>query len=1060
MSLASISIKRPVLAIVMSLVILLFGTISFTFLGVREYPAIDPPIISVRTSYAGANASVVEAQITEPLEKAINGIAGVRNISSSSSQGSSNITVEFNLDSDLEAAANDVRDKVSAAARSLPQDIDNPPVVTKADANSDDIISLTLQSDTKNQLEVSDYAENVIAQNLQTIPGVSSTSIRGQKRYSMRLWMDPKKLVAYGLTPLDVRSALSLENVDLPSGKISGDQTELIVNTKGRMRTETEFNNLILKIDQNRTVRLNDIGFAVLGPENEEFILRQSGIPMVGVGIIPQPGSNYIEIADEFYRRFEQIKKDLPADYKTEIAIDNTRFIRASVKEVQETIFIAVCLVILIIYMFFRDWVIAFRPLIDIPVSLIGAFFIMYVMGFSINILTLLAIVLATGLVVDDGIVVTENIFKKVEEGMTPMEAAFAGSKEIFFVVISTSITLAAVFLPIIFLQGFVGRLFREFGIIIAGAVLISAFVSLSLTPMLNARMIRKKKAHTRFYEMTEPYFQKMNEFYENLLSRFMKRRWIATTIIFASLCLIALIGAGLQSELAPLDDRSYLRLSATAPEGASYEYTDAVIDRLVTMIGDSVPEKRICLSFIGGFTSVNSGNIRIMLSGPEERMRSQQAIADYLTAGTRRITEARVFVSQEQTISASGGGMRSGMPVAYVIQNQDFEKIRQVLPRFIEEVNQSSVLLNGDVNLKFNKPQIDVSIDRDRARSLGVSVIDIAQTLQLAFSGQRFSYFEMNGFQYSVIGQVDRANRDEPLDLRSLYVRNRQGKLIQLDNLVMAKDESAPPQLYHFNRFKAATVSAALAPGRTIGEGIAEMDRIAKNVLDDSFRTALAGASRDYSESSSNIVFAFLLALALIYLVLAAQFESFIDPFTIMLTVPLALAGALLSLWITGQTLNIFSEIGIIMLIGLVTKNGILIVEFANQNLAKGKNLLEAAQFAAAARFRPILMTSLATMLGALPIALALGGSAKSRVSMGIVVIGGLFFSLVLTLFVIPAMYTLFSREKKTVHEISAMGIGVAVPVAAEHGNGGDQAVEANQVAETVENGGRKSAH
>jgi multidrug efflux pump len=1014
MSLASISIKRPVLAIVMSLIILLFGIISFTFLGIREYPAIDPPIISVRTSYAGANASVIESQITEPLEKAINGIAGVRNISSSSSQGSSNITVEFNLDADLEAAANDVRDKVSGATRSLPQDIDNPPVVTKADANSDDIISLTLQSDTKNQLEVSDYAENVIAQNLQTIPGVSSVSIRGQKRYSMRMWMDPKKLVAYGLTPLDVRNALNRENVDLPSGKLSGDQTELIVNTKGRMRTEEEFNNLILKNDVNRTVRFSDVGFAVLGPENEEFILRQSGVPMVGVGVIPQPGTNYLEIADEFYRRFDQIKKDLPADYKMDLSIDNTRFIRRSVTEVQVTILIAVALVILIIFVFFRDWVIAFRPLIDIPVSLIGSFFIMYIMGFSINILTLLAIVLATGLVVDDGIVVTENIFKKVEKGMTPVEAAFAGSKEIFFVVISTSITLAAVFLPIIFLQGFVGRLFREFGIILAGAVLISAFVSLSLTPMLNAYMIRKKRAHTRFYEITERYFEAMNRLYEKLLTRFMRHRWLATAIIAGSLLIMVLIGSMLQSELAPLDDRSYLRLSATAPEGASYEYTDAVVDRLVTMINDSIPEKRICLSFIGGFTSLNSGNIRIMLSEPEERNRSQQEIADYLTGRTRRITEARIFIAQEQTISASGGGMRSGQPVAYVIQNQDFEKIRRVLPQFLDEVNKSSILQNADVNLKFNKPQIDITIDRDRARSLGVSIVDIAQTLQLAFSGQRFSYFEMNGFQYSVIGQVDRDNRDEPLDLRSLYVRNNQGKLIQMDNLVVVKEESAPPQLYHFNRFKAATISAALVPGKTIGDGIAEMNRIAKSILDDSFRTALAGASRDYSESSSNIVFAFLLALALIYLVLAAQFESFIDPFTIMLTVPLALAGALLSLWVTGKTLNIFSEIGIIMLIGLVTKNGILIVEFANQQKEKGKKLLEAAQFAAAARFRPILMTSLATMLGALPIALALGGSAKSRVSMGIVVIGGLFFSLVLTLFVIPAMYTFFSKEKK----------------------------------------------
>jgi multidrug efflux pump len=771
MSLASISIKRPVLAIVMSLVILLFGVISFTFLGVREYPAIDPPIISVRTNYSGANAEVMESKITEPLEKAINGIAGVRNISSSSSQGRSSITVEFNLDADLEAAANDVRDKVSSAARSLPQDIDAPPGVTKADANSDAIISLTLESDTKNQLEVSDYAENVIAQNLQTIPGVSSVDIQGQKRYSMRMWMDPGKLAAYGLTPLDIKAALDRENVDLPSGKLSGDQTELIVNTKGRLRTPDDFNNLIVKSDRNNIVRFSDIGSANLGPENEEFILRQSGIPMVGVGLIPQPGSNYVEIADEFNRRFERIQKELPSDYRINVAIDNTRFIRQSVNEVQETILIAILLVILIIYIFFRDWIIAFRPLIDIPVSLIGAFFIMYVMGFSVNILTLLAIVLATGLVVDDGIVVTENIFKKVEQGMSPMEAAFAGSKEIFFVVISTSITLAAVFLPIIFLQGFVGRLFREFGVIIAGAVLISAFVSLSLTPMLNARMIRKKRKHTRFYEVTERYFVKLNSLYDGLLTRFMNRRWIATAIIAASLLLIAFVGSILQSELAPLDDRSYLRLSVTAPEGASFEYTDAVMDRLVMFIGDSVPEKRVCLGVTAGFGGSNNGNVRLMLSDPSERQRSQQEIANYLTATTRGITEARVFVNQEQTISASGARSRSGFPVQYVLQNQDFEKIREALPRFMDEVNKSPVFQNADVDLKFNKPQLDISIDRDRARTLGVSVVDIAQTLQLAFSGQRFSYFEMNGFLYQVIGQVDRANRDEPLDLaRSMY--------------------------------------------------------------------------------------------------------------------------------------------------------------------------------------------------------------------------------------------------------------------------------------------------
>ncbi|MDP1675505.1 MAG: efflux RND transporter permease subunit [Bacteroidota bacterium] len=1032
MSLASISIKRPVLAIVMSLAIILFGVIGFDFLGVREYPAIDPPIVSVRTSYVGANADVIESQITEPLEKAINGIAGVRNISSSSSQGSSNITVEFNLDANLEAAANDVRDKVSGATRQLPQDIDAPPVVTKADANSDAIISLTVQSDTRNHLELSDFAENVIAQNLQTIPGVSATQIWGQKRYSMRLWMNPAKLAAYGLTALDVRSALTKENVELPSGKIAGNQTELIVNTKGRMKTVEEFNNLIVKSDGTKIVRFSDIGFANLGPENEETILKQSGTPMVGVAIIPQPGSNYVEIADLFYKRLEQIKKDLPNDVKLDIAMDNTRFIKLSITEVQETIFIAILLVVFIIYLFFRDWLIAFRPLIDIPVSLIGAFFIMYVMGFSINVLSLLAIVLATGLVVDDGIVVTENIFKKVEEGHPPLRAAYLGSKEIFFVVISTSITLAAVFLPIIFLQGFVGRLFREFGIVIAGAVLISAFVSLSLTPMLNARMIRKNHKHSRFYDMTEPYFEKMNLLYESLLTRFMNHRWIATAIVGASLAIIVLIGSTLQSELAPLDDRSFLRLAITAPEGASFEYTDSFIDKLVTIINDSIPEKRIALSVtapgFSGSGAVNTGFVRMMLVEPSERKRTQQQVADYISTKTNRMTEAQVFAFQEQTITAGGGG-RGGFPVQYVLQNQQFEKIRQKLPQFLEEVNKSSVFQGADVNLKFNKPQIDLTIDRNRARALGVSVIDIAQTLQLAFSGQRFSYFEMNGFQYQVIGQVNRSDRDEPLDLTSLYVRNTAGQLIQLDNLIQLREQSAPPQLYHFNRFKAATVSAGLAPGKTIGDGIAEMDRIAKQVLDDSFTTALSGPSRDYAESSSNIIFAFLLALVLIYLVLAAQFESFVDPFTIMLTVPLALAGAVLSLWIFGKTLNIFSEIGIIMLIGLVTKNGILIVEFANQQKEKGLKLMEAAKVAAASRFRPILMTSLATMLGALPIALALGGGAKSRVSMGIVVIGGLFFSLALTLFVIPAMYTFFSKEIRTTETESETMIPLGIP-------------------------------
>ncbi len=1017
MSLSSVSIRRPVLAIVMSLTIVIFGMIGYSFLGIREYPSVDPPIITVRTAYTGANADVIESQITEPLEKAINGIAGIRTLSSASNQGTSVITVEFNLDEDLEAAANDVRDKVSQAVRQLPQDIDALPVVTKSDANSDAILSLTVQSNTKNQLEVSEYGENVIAERLQTIPGVSTVQIWGQKRYAMRLWLDPAKLSSFNLTPLDVKNALDRENVELPTGKIAGDNTELTVKTAGKFETEDDFNSMIIKSTDDQTVRFRDVGYAVLGPENEETILRESGVPMIAVAVVPQPGANYIEIADEFFKRVEQIKKEIPDDYSLDIALDNTKFIKQSITEVKDTLLIAIVLVILIIYLFFRDWLIAFRPLIDIPVSLIGAFFIMYLMGYSINVLTLLAIVLATGLVVDDGIVVTENIFKKVERGMRPVEAAHKGSQEIFFAVISTSITLAAVFLPVIFLEGFVGRLFREFGVVLAGAVLISAFVSLSLTPMLNARLIRQKHKHSRFYEFTEPYFNKLNQSYANALSSFMRKRYMAIVLVFVSFLMIFGIGSLLQSELAPLEDRSYLRMSITAPEGSSFEYTDRFIFKMVDLIKDSVPEKRVLLTVtapgFSGSGAVNTGFVRLVLNDAETRKRSQQEIADLLANKTRSFSEARTFVIQEQTISAGGNAARGALPVQFVLQAPDFEHLKTALPKFMEQANKNPVFQGVDVNLKFNKPELSLSINREKAGNLGVSVADIAQTLQLAFSGQRFSYFTMSGKQYQVIGQVDRANRDEPLDLQSIYVRNNKNELIQIDNLVSLEEQSNPPQLYHYNRYMSATVSAGLAPGKTIGDGIKAMEEIGDQVLDDSFSTSLTGPSRDFAESSSNILFAFLLALLLIYLILAAQFESFIDPFVIMITVPLAMAGALLALWYFNQTLNIFSQIGIIMLIGLVTKNGILIVEFANQLVASGKSKADAIHQAAEARFRPILMTTMATVLGAMPIALALGAGAESRMSMGITVIGGLLFSLMLTLFVIPAMYSYLSRKK-----------------------------------------------
>jgi multidrug efflux pump len=1012
MSLSSLSIQRPVLAIVMSVVILLFGIIGYTYLGVREYPSVDPPIITVSTTYTGANADVIESQITEPLEESINGIAGIRTLTSVSRDGRSTITVEFDLDIDLEAAANDVRDRVSRAARNLPPDVEIP-IVSKADADATPIVFMTVQSDTRNLLELSEIANNVFKERLQTIPGVSEIRIWGEKKYSMRMWLNPAKLAAYNLTPLDVNTALNRENVELPTGLIEGNNTELSIRTIGRLQTEEDFDNLIIKEDEGRVVRFKDIGYAKLEAENLRSILKRNGIPMVGVVLIAQPGANNIAIADEFYHRVDQIKKNLPADITTGIGFDVTQYIRASISEVKETILIAFGLVVLIIFLFLRDWRTTIIPVLAIPISLIGAFFIMYIADFSINVLTLLGIVLAIGIVVDDAIVVLENIYSKIETKMEPLEAGRKGSAEIFFAIISTTIALAAVFLPVIFLSGLTGRLFREFGVVIAGSVLISAFVALTLTPMLSTKILKRRETHNWFYNKTEPFFVWMNNLYRRHLNSFMKKRWLVLPVIIAVFLIIYLLGSSLQSELAPLEDRSRLQLSVTAPEGATFDYMDNFMDRLTEVISDTVPENDAIISItspsFGASSSVNSGSVQLVLTQPDTRIRTQQELADKLSADLGKYTQARVFVTQQQTI---GGGNRGGLPVQFVIQAPNFEKLRQVLPKFMDEAGQNPAFTVVDVNLKFNKPELKISIDRQRARTLGVSTIDIAQTIQSAFSGQRFGFFIKDGKQYQVIGQVARENRDAPVDLRSLYVKNNRGELIQLDNVITTTEQSTPPQLYRYNRYVSATVSAGLAPGKTIGDGIAAMDQVAKKVLDDSFSTSLDGASKDFAESSSSLMFAFILALVLIYLVLAAQFESFRDPFIILLTVPLAIAGAVISLWYFNQTLNIFSEIGIIMLIGLVTKNGILIVEFANQRKTTGITKTEAVMDAASSRLRPILMTSLSTILGILPIALALGAGSESRVSMGIAVIGGLIFSTFLTLFIIPAVYSYVSGK------------------------------------------------
>lgn len=1012
MNFSGIFIKRPVLAMVLSILVVLFGIIGYSFLGVREYPSVDPPTVTVSTSYPGANADIIESQITEPLEESINGIAGIRTLTSSSRDGSSNITVEFQIGVEMETAANDVRDRVSRARRSLPPDVD-PPIVVKSDADASPVYIMTVQSDTRNLLQLTELANNVLKERLQTIPGVSEIRIYGEKRYAIKLYIDPLKLAGYQLTPLDVRDALNRENVELPTGRIEGYGTELSVRTMGRMTTADDFNNMIIKESEGTLIKFKDIGNAILTAQNEKTIMRgEGGIKMVGLALSPQPGANHIAIVDELKVRLEQIKKDLPEDIKLGTMNDSTLTIRTAITEVQETILISFLLVVMVIFLFLREWRTTLIPVFAIPISLVGTFFLMYMAGYTINILTLLSIVLATGLVVDDAIVVLENIYSKIEKGMKPMEAAMIGSKEIFFAILSTTVTLAAVFLPIIFLEGFTGQLFREFAIVMAGAVIISAFVSLTLTPMMSAHWLRHSDHHSGFYARTEKFFVALNSRYNRSLQRFLKYRWLAFIVMGISIGLIGILWPMIPSELAPMQDKSRIMVNVTAPEGVSFEKMDEYMTSLIAIV-DTIPEK---LSFMGltspgfGGSSTNSGFVRITLTEPGERVRTQDQIANMLNGITRKMTFARAIVSQEQTIQVGRGG---GLPVQYVIQAPTLEKLKSVLPEFMEKAQEDPAFQVVDLNLKFNKPEMTIQIDRERARTLGVTIRDIAETLQLFFSGQRMGYFIYNGKQYEIIGQADRSYRDDPFDLSTVYVRNRQSELVQLDNLIQVKYNSSLPQLYRFNRYVSATISANPADGYTLGQSIEAMNKIASEVLDDTFSTSLSGASRDFAESSNTLLFAFGLALVLIYLILSAQFESFRDPMVIMFTVPLAVAGALISLILFGQTVNIFSQIGMIMLIGIVTKNGILIVEFANQKKEAGANLVNAAIEASSQRFRPILMTSLATVLGALPIALSLGAGSKSRVSMGIVIIGGLMFALILTLYVIPALYTYFSGVK-----------------------------------------------
>lgn len=1008
MNISELSIRRPVLATVLTIIILLFGFIGYSALGVREYPSVDNPIISVSCSYPGANADVIESQITEQLEKNINGIPGIRSLSSVSRQGQSRITVEFELSTDLETAANDVRDKVSRAQRYLPRDCD-PPTVSKADADATPILMVTIQSAKRSLLELSEIADLTVKEQLQTISDVSSVEIWGEKRYSMRLWLDPAKMAGYGITPMDIKSALDRENIELPSGSIEGNTTELTIRTMGLMHTTEEFNNLVVRTEAGRIIRLSDVGRAELGPQDMRSYMKMNGVPMVGVVVIPQPGANHIDIADEVYNRMQTMRKDLPADIVTGYGFDNTRFIRASIDEVKQTVYEAFVLVIIIIFLFLRNWRVTLIPCIVIPVSLIGTFFLMYLAGFSINVLSMLAVVLSVGLVVDDAIVMTENIYIRIERGMTPFEAGIDGAKEIFFAVISTSITLIAVFFPIVFMEGTTGRLFREFSLVVSGAVLISTFAALTVTPMLATKLLVRQERKNWFYTRTEPFFVGLNNLYSRTLSAFLHRRWLALPLVAVTLGLIGWLWSTIPSEMAPLEDRSQITINTTGSEGATYEYMRDYTEDINLLVDSLVPEAMAVTARV----SSGRGNISIALDSLAGRTRSQMEIAEELSAAIRTKTKARAFVQQQSTF----GGRRGNMPVQYVLQATTIDRLQEVLPEFMKRVYESPVFQMADADLKFSKPEARITINRDKANLMGISTQDIAQTLQYGLSGQRMGYFYMNGKQYEILAEINRQQRNKPADLRSIYLRNDEGTMVQLDNLISLEENVAPPQLYHYNRFLSATISTGLAKGRTIGEGLDEMDRIAREVLPDDFRTALAGDSKEFRESSSSLMFAFLLAIVLIYLILAAQFESFKDPLVIMLTVPLAIAGALVFMWGSGQTMNIFSQIGIIMLIGLVAKNGILIVEFANQKQEAGEPKMQAIRDAALQRLRPILMTSASTILGLLPLTVATGEGANGRIAMGVAVVGGMLVSTLLTLYIVPAIYSYVStdRSKRT---------------------------------------------
>jgi multidrug efflux pump len=1009
MKLSEISIQRPVLASVLSLTILLFGFISLLRLPVREYPDIDPPIVSVVTLYRGASPSVVETEITDVLEEQFATLEGVKTMKSSSREEGSVITIEFELTRDVDEAANDIRDRVSRVRGQLPEEVEDP-IISKVDANAQAIMWLALFSDYHSGLELSDFADRLLKERIQRLPGVGSVIIGGERRYAMRVWLDPLRMAAHGVTAQDVEAAIRRENAEIPGGRVEGKGREFAVRTHGELATPEEFGALIVSQRGNDVVRLRNIAEVVIGAEDERTVARYNGEQAIGLGVVKQSKASTVDVAAEVNTALPELAKLLPEGMKLEVAYDSSVFIKESIAEVRETLILATILVVLVVLAFLKSFRATTIPAVAIPISIIGAFAVTYFAGHTINILTLLALVLAIGLVVDDAIVVLENVFRHMEMGKSRWQAAMDGSKEIGFAVVATTISLVAVFVPLAFLTGSVGRLFNEFGVAVAVAVLISGFVALTLTPMLCSKLLKPLHAGKGWSQRSfDAFFAFMNRTYERILEGVLHHRWLTVAAGIIALGLAAVLFAVLPSELVPTEDRGFGFGIVIAPEGATLEYTDRYMREVENRLL-AIPERRALFSAIGlafeGPGSVTNGVMFLNMKPRDEREKSQQQVISELFPQLITIPGVLAFVIDPPSI----GSEFSFNPVEYVLQAESYEELDQVVGLMMGEASQLGYLLNLDTDLRLNKPQLDVEIDRDRAAGLGISVVDIGSTLETLLGGRAVTNFKRGTKQYDVVVQTKPQDRATPDAIQGIYVRGT-GGLVQLANVVRVKETVAPKELNHFNRMRSATITASLAPGVTLGKALDDLDRITLEKLPPGVRREFAGQSLEYKTSSKSLYLMFGLAVIFIFLVLAAQFESFIHPFTILLSVPLAVFGALLTLFLFGQSLNIYSQIGLIMLIGLVTKNSILIVEFSNQLRDRGVLLKEAVMQAATLRLRPILMTSFSTIFGILPIAIGLGAGGEARRPLGLAVVGGMLFSTFMTLLIVPLVYMLLAR-------------------------------------------------